>query len=385
MAEYIEVVDAGPGWTKVRTSDGQVVTVEGNRNWRNNNPGNIEYGDFAKSMGAIGTDGRFAVFPTYEQGRDAKSNLIFESPNYRELPLSGAISRYAPSFENDTAGYLRQVAEAAGVSPNTPMSQIPLEKRAAILDAMQRVEGWKVGTINGRPGTDYAAIPREPEFRDVPLPGARPNTVPRTLMSYAGQSGYPGSSNGLPPIGPTGGPALNAIMRSTAPNQPKQGGSFWGGFMNPIKTAMGGVQPPIMQAASSPNVQRAAIGPLMGSLAGRTVIMRALMNQNIGQAPQVTQGHSGPGTRAMAVTGRGATPVMLAAGAAMRGPAPTPSYDSVLSGSGGGAFSGGDSGVNNHMSLPVYRANAAVLGGGGFNQSNIDRALSSGQTLYKLA
>jgi len=206
----------------------------------------------------------------------------------------------------------------------------------------------------------------EPEFRDVAFPQERPNSVPRTMLSYAGQSGYPGSS-GLPQIGPSGGPALNAIMRAASPQQPKQGDSFWGGIMSPIKTAMGGIGTPIMRSASSPNVQRAAIGPLLGTVAGRTAITRALMNQNIGQAPTVTQGHSGPGTRAMAVTGQGATPVMLASRQSSRShPSSSPS-------------------PNAHMNMDVYRANAAVLGGGGFNQSNIDRALSSGKTLYKSA
>ncbi len=44
----------------------------GSRSWRNNNPGNIEYGPFARSMGATGTDGRFAKFPSYEAGRRRK-------------------------------------------------------------------------------------------------------------------------------------------------------------------------------------------------------------------------------------------------------------------------------------------------------------------------
>lgn len=150
------VVDAGSGYTVIRMSDGTVIRREGSRAWRNNNPGNLEYGDFARSHGAVGTDGRFAVFPTYEAGRAAKAALIFESSSYRNLSLARAIARYAPQFENDTAGYLRQVADAAGVSPGTRMADLTPEQRVLVLDAMERVEGFVPGTENGVQATGPA-------------------------------------------------------------------------------------------------------------------------------------------------------------------------------------------------------------------------------------
>lgn len=249
MADYTEVVDAGPGWTKVRTSEGEVVTVEGTRNWRNNNPGNLEFGPFAQSMGAIGTDGRFAVFPSYDAGRSAKENLIFSSPNYKDLPLSSAISRYAPSFENDTAGYLNQVISSSGVSADTPMSQIPASQRAAILDAMQRVEGWKVGTING-------------------------STPPASAMGYA-PTPLPRSQN----------PALNGINASImrpAAAPPRSGlmGSIGAGLGSLFGMA-GKQAAPIMRGAQSagqkatPAIMRAAIG----SVAGRTALIEPGLKQ----------------------------------------------------------------------------------------------------------
>lgn len=141
-----DVVDAGVGYTVVRTSDGSTERRTGTRAWRNNNPGNIEYGAFAKSQGAVGSDGRFAVFPSYEAGRQAKAALIFESPSYRDKTIMQAIARYAPSFENDTQAYANAVARAAGVSVGTPMSQLSASQREAVLDAMERVEGFKPGT-----------------------------------------------------------------------------------------------------------------------------------------------------------------------------------------------------------------------------------------------
>lgn len=139
------VLRAGPGYTETRQSDGSVVRRTGARNWRNNNPGNIEYGKFAKSAGAVGSDGRFAVFPSYEAGREAKAKLLFESPGYRSKTIAGAIDRYAPPFENNTNAYTNAVARAVGVSADTPVSELTQEQRVRMLNAMERVEGFKVG------------------------------------------------------------------------------------------------------------------------------------------------------------------------------------------------------------------------------------------------
>jgi hypothetical protein len=154
---------AGKGWTEMIGPDGRVVRREGARNWRNHNPGNIEYGPFAKSNGAIGTDGRFAVFPSYEAGRKAKEALLFDSKGYRGKTIAGAITRYAPQFENNTSAYINQVAQAAGVSPFTPLSQLNPQQRVAMLDAMQRVEGFKVGREKSG-GKPVQVASNDPQF-----------------------------------------------------------------------------------------------------------------------------------------------------------------------------------------------------------------------------
>lgn len=149
-----EIVNTGPGWLEVKRPGGKIERLEGARNWRNNNPGNIEYGDYAKSMGAIGTDGRFAIFPDYETGRKAKEGLIFEGKNYSTLPLTDAINRYAPPSENNTQMYQRAVLAAVD-NQNKVMQTYSGGERSNIMDAMERVEGFKVGTI--KPATVTAA------------------------------------------------------------------------------------------------------------------------------------------------------------------------------------------------------------------------------------
>ena len=166
--KYTGVISAGKGWTKVRGADGKVYTVKGSRAWRNNNPGNIEYGAFARSMGAIGSDGRFAIFPTYEAGRDAKSALIFDTGAYKNLSLKDAIRRYAPAGENNPTAYANAVARQTGIDLGTTMSEIPVNMRGAVLDAMQGVEGFRPGTINGE---------QAPPPQTAPAPASKPASV----------------------------------------------------------------------------------------------------------------------------------------------------------------------------------------------------------------
>ena len=118
--------------------------VGGSRSWRNHNPGNIEYGKFARRNGATGTDGRFATFGSYEDGLKAKKKLLW-GDSYKDKSIAKAITKYAPRFENDTNGYIKQVARSIGVSPSTTMSDLTPVQRQKMLKAMEKVEGFKKG------------------------------------------------------------------------------------------------------------------------------------------------------------------------------------------------------------------------------------------------
>jgi hypothetical protein len=138
------VVDSGKGYTTTVDAEGNVTKKEGARNWRNNNPGNIEYGPFAKKQGATGADGRFAVFPDYKAGRNAKEKLIFEGDKYKNKSLTDAIARYAPPSENNTASYQKAVLASVG-GKDKRMSEYTPAERVKIMDEMEKVEGFKQG------------------------------------------------------------------------------------------------------------------------------------------------------------------------------------------------------------------------------------------------
>lgn len=142
------VVKGGPGYTDVKTADGEIQRREGSRNWRNNNPGNIRKGSYSQSKGAVGDDGAFAVFPTLDAGMDAKEDLIF-APNskYINLSIQDAMAKYAPPNENDTHGYVQKICQATGSTPDTPLSKLNPAQRDAMLKTISKQEGFKVGNI----------------------------------------------------------------------------------------------------------------------------------------------------------------------------------------------------------------------------------------------
>jgi uncharacterized coiled-coil protein SlyX len=138
------VLEAGAGYNIVERPSGAQEKMVGARNWRNNNPGNIENGSFAKGFGSLGGDPRFAIFPDFQSGRKAKSKLIFDGKNYKDLDLKAAIARYAPPSENDTTMYQNAVLNAVG-GQNKRMAEYSESERNSIMAAMEKVEGFKVG------------------------------------------------------------------------------------------------------------------------------------------------------------------------------------------------------------------------------------------------
>lgn len=94
----------------------------GSRGLRNNNPGNLEYGPFAKANGATDSDGRFAIFPTPEAGVAAHTALL--QKNYLAKGLDTPekiVAKYAPKSENDQAAYLAYF-KSKGFDKNTKIN-----------------------------------------------------------------------------------------------------------------------------------------------------------------------------------------------------------------------------------------------------------------------
>ena len=110
------------------------------RGLRNHNPGNIEYGEFARKAGAVGSDGRFARFKTLEDGYRAMYRLLSSYQRRGLRTLRQMINRWAPPRENDTGAYVARVAKIAGVDPDAPIDLSNPKVAARVMHGMTVVE-----------------------------------------------------------------------------------------------------------------------------------------------------------------------------------------------------------------------------------------------------
>jgi|DEB0MinimDraft_3_1074331.scaffolds.fasta_scaffold04427_2 hypothetical protein len=115
------------------------------RGIKNNNPGNIEFGSFTKSRGAIGSDGRFAKFETPEEGIRAMRDLlnVYQTKHGLRTPLE-IISRWAPPGDNNpTSDYAARVARAMNLGITDPVDLSDPSQAAQFIAAMIKEENGK--------------------------------------------------------------------------------------------------------------------------------------------------------------------------------------------------------------------------------------------------
>lgn len=126
---------------------------------RNNNPGNIEDGRFARSIpGYVGSDGRFARFATPEAGWTAMEHLVGGKVRRGKNTLSSLISSWAPPSENNTGAYIAAVSRATGIPSNAAINPSQI---SSIAKAMAAHEGFKGGVARHAGGAPHLAPNRQ--------------------------------------------------------------------------------------------------------------------------------------------------------------------------------------------------------------------------------
>lgn len=112
------------------------------KSYRNNNPGNIRFGKWAASRGAVEVDG-FAKWATPIEGTAALLALLAGN-GYRNLNLVGVFERYAPSSDNNRPReYAAYVAQRAGVPLDMMLADMDPFQVLKVAEAITRFEGWR--------------------------------------------------------------------------------------------------------------------------------------------------------------------------------------------------------------------------------------------------
>ncbi len=127
----------------------------GSRSWRNNNPGNVMIGPRAKKYGAIGNDGKFAIFPDYESGR-AAMKAVLQKGSWKELTIAEMIAGkklsngkripgYAPASENNVPDYLSGIKNYAGLKLDRKMKTLSDGEMEKLMNAIEKIEVFRKG------------------------------------------------------------------------------------------------------------------------------------------------------------------------------------------------------------------------------------------------
>lgn len=88
---------------------------------RNNNPGNIESGSYARSQGSpgAGDGGRFARFHSMREGIAALARLlIIYNDKHGINTIRGIVNRWAPGSENNVDAYIAYICGVTECKPD---------------------------------------------------------------------------------------------------------------------------------------------------------------------------------------------------------------------------------------------------------------------------
>lgn len=132
---------------------GNEKRIGGTISWRTHNPGNVQYGDFARRYGAIGSamagDGEpVAIMPTLDHGWQMQVAL-WRRPKYNNGTINQGCRIWATGVRDykGISPYTIALADAAGASVHTKVSELSDSQLKNMVKRQAKLEGFKVGTV----------------------------------------------------------------------------------------------------------------------------------------------------------------------------------------------------------------------------------------------
>ena len=159
--------------TETEAAKARAASGQGSRSYRNSNPGNIKYGEWAKAHGAIGADkDNFAIFPTMEAGAAAQTELINQKRrkglNTLRKLIYGTdnVKGWLGSGEDlkDAPAYLADVSKKTGINPDAEIQKYQVESIRKAQEAHEGMIGPRAtapvgsGTTNNNVQTSINAV-----------------------------------------------------------------------------------------------------------------------------------------------------------------------------------------------------------------------------------
>ena len=178
------------------------------RGVRTNNPLNLS---FANQPNAIGTDGRFAVFQTPEEGVAASVRQLTLYGQRGLNTVEQIVGRWAPPSENDTPAYIRAVSQRMNVNPNQEIDLSDPNTMSRLVNAMSVQEVGRVIPEDVlRRGVEIGYQP--PQQQAQLTPEQRAIAAPTAAAQGAGAPG-----TALRPRGVEMTPQLAATLQALPP------------------------------------------------------------------------------------------------------------------------------------------------------------------------
>ena len=124
----------------------RLMKFKNTRGYRNNNPGNLRHGSQWAGLSNKQTDTSFCQFDSMYMGLRALCKLLANYIKYGHNTIEKIISRYAPSNENNTIGYIKQVSSLSSI-PADRVLDYPNKETS--VDVISKVVGAIVCVENG--------------------------------------------------------------------------------------------------------------------------------------------------------------------------------------------------------------------------------------------
>jgi ribosomal protein S13 len=114
--------------------------------WRNHNPGNLVPGKVSARHNQIGSTGKFAIFPDYENGHLALIDCL--QTTYANKSIDDLVKDYAPAKDgNNVKKYRKFLHDKTGVDEDKKVKDFTEEQFDKLWRAIEQMEGYQEGDI----------------------------------------------------------------------------------------------------------------------------------------------------------------------------------------------------------------------------------------------